>query len=116
MFLDYLLVITITSVVALVWRALLLDHKRLAEWIKEIPVVGGALYCGFCFTMWLSLFAVLVYNPVSFLFSNLVWVISVFFSWMLVSAGVLFIRNLLAVLMEANGVLTDKHRKMHEED
>lgn len=115
MFVEYLIVVSVVTAIALTWRALLLDHPKLLAFVESLPVVGGALRCGFCAAMWFTLVGVIIYNPIAGLFSNLHWTIILFFSWMVTSVGVLFLRNLLTVLMEGTGVLTDKHRRMHDD-
>ncbi|PIP55502.1 MAG: hypothetical protein COX06_02775 [Candidatus Zambryskibacteria bacterium CG22_combo_CG10-13_8_21_14_all_42_17] len=63
--------------------------------------------------MWFSLIVVLFYNPIADLFGSLNPILVITFSWFVVSAGVLFLRNLISILLEANGILTDMHQKLH---
>ncbi len=116
MLIDFLIVTAVTTTTALIWRALLLDHEKLLNFVKKIPLIGGALTCGFCFTVWLCLIVVLIYTPL--VFWNYVdnSVIGIFVAWFTLSAAVLFLRNLIAVLMEGNGVLTHKHRSIDKEE
>jgi hypothetical protein len=116
MLINYFVLVVSVSIIALIWRALLLDHKLLLKYVRNLPIIGGALACGFCFTMWLALAAVVIYNPISDLFNELHGLINILLSWFVTSAGVLFFRNLLAILMEANGVLTDMHRSLHKKE
>ena len=116
MLIDFLIITAVTTTTALIWRALLLDHKRLLDAVKKIPFIGGALSCGFCFTIWISLIAVLIYNPLTFWDKVSNPLLEVFIGWFTLSAAVLFFRNLTAVLMEGNGVLTHKHRSIDKEE
>jgi len=116
MFTDFLIMSAITTTVALVWRALLLDHPSLLAKVKQLPIIGDALSCGFCATLWFSLIAVLIQNPLSSWRPELPILIQLFAGWFTLSAGVLFLRNLIAVLMEGNGVLTEIHRNTHKKE
>lgn len=106
MLINFLVVCASAAMIALIWRAIMLDHPAFALRVKNIPyVIGAALYCGFCFTVWLSILATLLYNPLPKypLPINLLTVAFV----------TLILRNLAALLMEATGVLTDLHRSKH---
>ena len=109
---EYLVLTASVATFTLIWRAILLDHKDFAKKIESLPIVGGALYCGFCASLWFTFFAVCMYNPVTVFTSP---VMSFATGWLTVGAGVLFLRNAIAVLMEANGVLTDMHRTQHKD-
>lgn len=52
---------------SVIWRKLLNDLPRLRENISNhIPYpISRALVCGFCFTYWLSLGSLLVFNPLN---------------------------------------------------
>lgn len=110
MLVPYLVLTASIATLSLIWRAILLDHSQFALKVKALPVIGGALYCGFCAPLWFTLIAVYYYNPIAIFASPF---ISFATGWLTVGTGVLFLRNLLAVLMEANGVLTDMHRSKH---
>ncbi len=112
MFTNYLIFTASLTTLALIWRAILLDHPTFAEKVRIFPIVGGSLYCGFCAPLWCTLIAVCFYNPVALFASPIASLIT---GWLTVGAGVLFLRNLIAVLMEANGVLTDMHRSSHKD-
>jgi hypothetical protein len=109
----YFLIVTSTTTIALIWRTLLLDHPRLLAVVESIPLLGGALRCGFCAAIWLSLAAVLWHNPLTSAVTQFSFISGLAISWLAVSAGVLFLRNLIAVLMEGAGVLTGLHRQQH---
>ncbi len=116
MLVSYLLTIACITAPALVWRALLLDHPGLLTFIRRIPVLGSALSCGFCTALWFSLIGVLVHNPIAPLVPTLPWLVVTGVGWCAVGVGVLFVRNLITVLLEATGVLTDMHRKLHADE
>jgi hypothetical protein len=113
MIIDYLVVIASITTVSLIWRAILLDHPLFAKKVETLPMVGPSLHCGFCMPVWCAFVVVYFYNPVAIFASPLM---SFMTGWLTASAGVLFLRNGIAVLMEANGVLTDKHRRQHERE
>jgi hypothetical protein len=115
-FADFLIVAAVTTTSALIWRSLLMDHPALLEHVEKLPIIGGVLTCGFCFTVWLSLLAVMLYNPLSLWHTELPALIRLTIGWFTLSAAVLFLRNLIAVLMEANGILSDKHQRLHAVD
>jgi hypothetical protein len=110
---SYCIIVGSTAALALVWRTLLLDHPRLLAFIESIPLLGGVLRCGFCAVVWLSLFATLFYNPLASWADRFSFLVAILISWFAVSAGVLFVRNLIACLMEGCGVLTELHRRNH---
>lgn len=107
---DYLIIVSITATAALIWRALLLDHPALLAKVESLPYIGGALRCGFCMALWLSLLAVLLKNPIAPWTGAFHPLIAILAAWFSLSAGVLFVRNAIAILMEGTGVLTHAHR------
>jgi hypothetical protein len=114
MFTSYILTVAAIVAPALIWRALLLDHKKFLDFIQQLTFIGAPLTCGFCTAVWFSLAGILIYNPLHTEFAHLPWIGSLILSWFIVSVGVLFLRNLITVLLEGTGVLTDMHRKMHD--
>ncbi len=116
MLIDFLIVCAITTTTALIWRAVLLDHSRLLSFVKGLPLVGGGLSCGFCATLWFSLIAVSLDNPLSWWRPDAPFIVQLCIGWFTIALTVLFLRNLIAVLMEGNGVLTDMHRGSHKEE
>ncbi len=121
---DYFIVASATASIALIWRMILLDHSDFAVLVKKTPLAGEALYCGFCFPMWLSLFATLMINPLAGwepkLFRELpvflASLLRLFFGWLSLGSGVLFIRFFITTLMDATGVLSHLHRTKHPEE
>jgi len=111
---DYIIIASITTTAALIWRNTLLDHANILKRVENIPFVGGALTCGFCSAVWFSLIAVLFYSPIYERVDELPYIVSITASWFCLSAGVLFLRNLIAILMEGTGVLTHLHRGGHK--
>lgn len=110
MFTDYVLIAAITTTAALIWRALLLEHAPLLARVEALPFIGGALRCGFCMSVWLSLFAVAIQNPIEAWTNSFHPFIALLCAWFALAAGVLFLRNLIAALIEGTGVLTHMHR------
>lgn len=110
---NYFLIAASTATTALIWRTLLLDHPRLLALVESTPFIGGGLRCGFCSAVWLSLLAILLYNPLASWATQFPFLIGLGLSWLALSTGVLFLRNLIAALMEGTGVLTALHRKEH---
>lgn len=102
MFAQYCITAASITTIALIWRALLLDHPELAKRMQSLPIVGPALYCGFCAALWFTFIGTLIYNPLP--------QYNIVVSWLTLSAGVLFLRNLIALLIEGTGVLTHLHR------
>ncbi len=113
MFIEYLILVSFITTTALIWRTALLDHPRLLAFIESIPIIGGALRCGFCSVLWLTLLGVLVHNPFAVYLVEVPAIIEIWIGWFVVGAGVLLFRNTLAVLLEGAGVLTHLHRS-HE--
>lgn len=113
---HYFILVAVTATTTLVWRALLLDNPRLLTLIEKIPILGTALTCGFCSAMWLSLAAVIIYNPLTPLFSELHPIIILGLSWFTLAPGILFVRNLIAILIEAGGFLSHLHHEQHKEE
>jgi hypothetical protein len=116
MFTNYLIIAASTATIALIWRTLLLDHPRLLAFVESIPLIGGALRCGFCAAVWLSFFAILFYNPLAEWATRFPFLVGLIISWLALAAGVLFIRNLIAAFMEGTGVLTALHHKGHKNE
>jgi hypothetical protein len=95
---------------AIIWRKLLNDLPRLREGIKiYIPYpISRALVCGFCFTYWLSLGSLVVFNPLGgwlppiqpFIPAMLDPMIYILVSWMLLGFIALLWRSLFVILQE----------------
>lgn len=113
---SYCIIVASIATVALIWRTLLLDHPSLLSFVESIPLVGGSLRCGFCATVWLSFFGTLFYNPLASWASQFPSMIGFFISFLAIAAGVLLVRNLIAILMEGGGVLTGMHRREHQKN
>jgi uncharacterized membrane protein len=120
MFTDYLIVVTAVSTATLVWRNLKEDHHQFKKWVAELPVVGGALSCGFCASLWMTLVGVLLLNPIAS-WSHLSgfggtgrFVVGLLVGWFSVGAGVLLLRSGIVVLLELGGVLKHQHSQGHK--
>lgn len=114
MFINTVIFITAVVSFALIWRALLLDHETLLNYVTRIPLIGAALACGFCSAVWFTAIGVLIFNPLLPQFNNSSMYTAYVISWLSLSAGVLLLRNLITVLMEGTGVLTHLHRDGHK--
>ncbi len=114
MLLYFSIILGVTTTSVLIWRTLLLNHPRLLTLVHGIPIVGGALTCGFCSALWFSLIAVLIYNPLDTLIEH-PWIIEIWIAWFFLGAGVLFLRNLMVVLIEGGAFLSHLHQKAHIE-
>ncbi len=117
---DYFILSATLATITLVWRNLKEDHPALKSSVASIPFFGGALSCGFCFAVWVSLLGVMLLDPLNgwyptglhagggaremFLFTT---------SWFSVSVGVLFIRSIIIVLLELGAVLKHQHQSGH---
>ena len=110
---DFLLEIAITATALLIWRALLLDYARLLAYVESIPFIGSALRCGFCMAIWASLIAIALYDPLASLHPAMPFLERFFIDWFAFAAVILFVRNLLAILIEGTGVLTHLHHAGH---
>lgn len=64
---DFIILTLAAAGIALIWRDLLLDFPKLKSFVKDrIPFpFSKALWCGSCFTYWLSLFFVLAADPLA---------------------------------------------------
>ncbi len=80
------------SGISVLWRKLLIDFPRLDYFLEhKLSLLGHALRCGFCYTYWLSLFAVLYFQPLEFVtkfldeMTNLDYILSYVLSWMAIA-------------------------------
>jgi hypothetical protein len=95
---------------AVIWRKLLNDAPRLRNGIKaHIPYpISRALTCGFCFTYWLSLVSLIIFNPLngwlpplqSVIPSTLIPFIYLSVSWMTLGFISLLWRSLFVIIQE----------------
>ena|SRR5258708_4715315 len=106
---DYIFSILAIAGIAVLWRSLLADHASIKEWlIRHVPLLKPSLACGTCFTYWLTLLFVLIFDPLHgwlpplrfALPSPLDWLFSLGLSWMAVSMGALVIRFIYALIEE----------------
>jgi len=95
---------------SVIWRKLLNDLPRFRKGIKKyIPYpVSRALICGFCFTYWLSLGSLIVFNPLGGWLPPLRAIIPValnpliyiFISWMILGFTALLWRSFFVIIQE----------------
>lgn len=95
---------------AVIWRKLLNDLPRLRDSIKKyIPYpISRALVCGFCFTYWLSLVSLVVFNPLGDWLPPLQSIVPVALdpfiyisiSWMILGFIALLWRSLFVIIQE----------------
>jgi biopterin-dependent aromatic amino acid hydroxylase len=100
---------------AVIWRKLLNDLPRLRDFIqKRIPYpLSRALMCGFCFTYWLSLASLIIFDPLNgwlpplqgFTSPTLHPFAYLFLSWMLLGFVALLWRSLFVIIQELIGHL-----------
>lgn len=107
---DTVFIISLVTSIALIWRALLLEHPRLLEFVENLPLIGGSLRCGFCSAVWCTLIVVTVHDPLAVLHPSLFPVLRIFLDWLALVPGVLLLRNIISTFMEGTGVLTHIHR------
>lgn len=109
MILDTLIISLAVAGTAVLWRNLLHDVRWLRESVNRLWYpFKRALACGFCFTYWLALFAVLAANPLQsweiptqFILSNeLSWILHILIGWMVVGIVAAIIRFSYAALQE----------------
>ncbi len=96
--------------ITVIWRKLLNDLPSLREGIKaHVPYpISRALTCGFCFTYWFSLGALIVFNPLNgwlptmqpIVPSILDPFIYLFISWMILGFTALLWRSLCVIIQE----------------
>lgn len=96
----------IISSVAILWRSTLNKNHKLGPYLRKVfPVfLGTALTCGLCFTYWVALFFIILFNPLpveffSFNYGQNFW-IHIFFSWMSLGFVSVFLRFLFAFMQE----------------
>ncbi len=67
-----ILIILGISGFSVLWRKILIDFPRVEIFLKShLGAIGHALICGFCYTYWLSLAAVLIFGSINLLQNNL---------------------------------------------
>lgn len=97
---------------AVLWRNWLEDHPHWKDWLHGyLGVIAKALTCGSCFTFWITLIFVLIFNPIGMFFSlvapfsGLRFGTSYLFQWMALGWGALFLRFLYVAIQEATGIM-----------
>lgn len=102
---------------AVLWRNWLEDHPRWKEWLHgNLGIVARAMTCGSCFTFWITLAFVLVFDPFRFSFiavppfAVLPWPISYFLQWMSLGYGAVLLRFFYVLIQEAVSILVHRFR------
>lgn len=95
---------------SVIWRKLLNDLPRLRNLIgKHAPYpISRALTCGFCFTYWLSLGSLSIFNPLNDGFPPVQAIVPavlfpfiyIFVSWMMLGFVALLWRSLFVIIQE----------------
>lgn len=100
---------------AVLWRNWLEDHPNWKMWLaNNLGAVAKAMTCGSCFTAWITLLFVLIFNPLnSFLisvvpFANIFAVASYAIQWMALGWGALTFRFFYVALQEAVSIMVHK--------
>ena len=77
------------------WKNLQDALDWLAKLLKSLPwVLWKVLTCGYCFTMWLTLAVVLIFDPLKpWAVSNLPYFVHIFGSWMAMGIAAAIIRT-----------------------
>jgi hypothetical protein len=107
---------------AVLWRNWLEDHPNWKDWLHvHAKAAGKALTCGSCFTYWLTLVFVALFNPlrsfampIFFTFNSSVS--HIFFyaiEWMSLAWGALFLRFLYVFLQESVSRLVHERDEHH---
>ncbi len=67
----FIFIILGISGLSVLWRKILIDFPKLDTFLQSwLGAIGYALICGFCYTYWLSLAAVLVFGPIELVQNN----------------------------------------------
>ncbi len=117
---NYFLTCAAIAGLAIIWRNWLIDHKQFSSFLKKIPFLGKALTCGSCFTYWISLLALTIYNPIKdwpILSYNNVYINFLFtllFQWMAISFGAVFLRFIYVLIQELVNYLTHGVNQNHK--
>ena len=119
---DYTFSILALAGLAALWRSLLADHPTLKLWLAAyVPRIKPSLTCGTCFTYWISLAFVLLFDPLHgwlppsriLLPQWLEWLLALGLAWMAVSIGALIVRFAYAMLEEYLWYAVHKLRGLH---
>lgn len=115
-FISYIFIISALAGFAILWRNWLVDHPSWKQWIFiNLKSTHKILTCGSCFSYWISLLVILIWNPLFLLFSFILktesYIIISLFSWMSLSFGVVSLRFLYVALQEYVSSLV--HRDGH---
>jgi hypothetical protein len=98
----YFISATTLAGIAVLWRNWLADHQSWKMQLqKHLGVVGRALTCGSCFTYWIALIFVLLFNPIGFLLKGYTLLISYGIQWMSLGWNAVFLRFLYVFLQES---------------
>ncbi len=115
MFTDYIFSILTIAGIAVLWRNLLHDLPKLKQFTHSLPwFFRKALNCGFCFTFWISLFFVIIFNPLHDwlppfrFYIPYSFLLNILCSWMTVGIGAVIIRFGYVALQEL------VHYQVHE--
>lgn len=110
---DFLIVTGATATMGAVWRMLLDDHPQLRTLVGPLPYVGGSLICGFCSTLWFSLAATLVFDPLGFWQPQAPALLALGAKWFALGAAALTVRNGILCLVDLGAILKHQHRALH---
>lgn len=92
---------------AVLWRNWLQDHPSWKDRLqKDLGIIAKALTCGSCFTFWITLIFVLIFDPLGvFLFQTMpmasIFPASYLIQWMALGWGAIFLRFLYIFLQES---------------
>ena len=100
---------------AVLWRNLQESSESLRKALGALPaLLGKSLTCGSCFTYWLSLFAVILFDPLSgWTLSNINELIHVLLSWFALAFVSVTFRFAYVAIQELVNYQTHTLRKDH---
>lgn len=105
----FIIIILGISGLSVLWRKILIDFPKLDAFLQSwLGPIGYALICGFCYTYWLSLFAVLLFGPAELLASNIFFsspgvfkeLILIGISWMAIAFCAQTLRFIFVILQQ----------------